>query len=441
MRIAYFSPLRPKASGVSDYSSELIPELIALGLQIDVFIDNGYEVDPAVRELPCVIYPVSDYERQADSLRYDVNLYHMGNNVQYHDYIYRQSLEHPGVVVFHDYALHHLLAERTIAIADRNAYRREIEAQYGPRLAALIPYTLTGVLPPLWEAYSMEFPANKLLLSTMQGAIVHSQFVASRLRADGYRGPVEVVPMLGRASESSGTGALRARESLGIDAADLVFGSFGFLSAAKRPLAILNAFARIRSSLPPFQVFFVGSQVDAVDYAAEVQKRGLQDVVVFTGPVSSGDFADYLAACDVCLNLRYPTQGETSATLIRALAQGKPIITSDIGSFSEYPGDFVRRLPVNGNEVEALCEALLDMASDRRRLVEMGRSAREYALSKHSGARAGRLYTDFLVAVAKISEQARLWRPHVTRLARSHDPGRLDEEIDRLAKSLARSFP
>jgi len=45
----------------------------------------------------------------------------------------------------------------------------------------------------------------------------------------------------------------------------------------------------------------------------------------------------FVAASDIVLNLRYPTVGENSGTLMRALGLGKAVIVSEVGSFSELP--------------------------------------------------------------------------------------------------------
>ena len=44
-----------------------------------------------------------------------------------------------------------------------------------------------------------------------------------------------------------------------------------------------------------------------------------------------------MAACDVLVNLRSPTMGETSGSVIRGLSLGKPLLVSDVGWFSELP--------------------------------------------------------------------------------------------------------
>ena len=38
------------------------------------------------------------------------------------------------------------------------------------------------------------------------------------------------------------------------------------------------------------------------------------------------DFNGMLAACDIVLNLRYPTVGESSGSLLRALGLGKAVL-------------------------------------------------------------------------------------------------------------------
>ena len=73
------------------------------------------------------------------------------------------------------------------------------------------------------------------------------------------------------------------------------------------------------------------------------------------------------------MNLRYPSAGETSGTLIRALEAGKPVAVSDYAQFAEFPDDCVVKIPFDG-EVEALTEFLAgelpDMSAAQRRWLE-----------------------------------------------------------------------
>ena len=64
MKLAYFSPLTPQRSGISDYSEELLPYL-AEGAEITLFVD-GFQ--PMNRELTSR-FEVLDYRRTPSHLR------------------------------------------------------------------------------------------------------------------------------------------------------------------------------------------------------------------------------------------------------------------------------------------------------------------------------------------------------------------------------------
>ena len=87
-----------------------------------------------------------------------------------------------------------------------------------------------------------------------------------------------------------------------------------------------------------------------------------------------------MAACDVLVNLRSPTMGETSGSVIRALSLGKPMLVSDIGWFSEIPDGAALRIPVDEYEVPTIAAAL-ELAADRG--AELGAAAREYVRRDH----------------------------------------------------------
>jgi glycosyltransferase involved in cell wall biosynthesis len=104
-----------------------------------------------------------------------------------------------------------------------------------------------------------------------------------------------------------------------------------------------------------------------------------------------------MAACDVLVNLRYPTMGETSGSVIRALSLGKPLLVSDVGWFSELPGDAVLKVPVDEFEVATL-EAALGFAVDHG--ASLGGAARAYVEREHSLDRVAEAYAAALETAA-----------------------------------------
>src|ERR1039458_7613132 len=70
-----------------------------------------------------------------------------------------------------------------------------------------------------------------------------------------------------------------------------------------------------------------------------IRSLGLSASVRLVGFAPIDDFTGYLSACDIVLNLRYPTVGESSGTLLRAMGLGKAALVSKVGSFREFPDD------------------------------------------------------------------------------------------------------
>ena len=120
MRVAYFSPLPPMRSGIADYSAELLPALAA-HLDLELFVEDGFKVDPAL----AARFPVRGYRAfpaLQEEGRYDAVVYQIGNNVDYHAGIYEMLLRYPGITVLHEYVLHHLVRGMTLVKGDMAGY-------------------------------------------------------------------------------------------------------------------------------------------------------------------------------------------------------------------------------------------------------------------------------------------------------------------------------
>jgi glycosyltransferase involved in cell wall biosynthesis len=109
---------------------------------------------------------------------------------------------------------------------------------------------------------------------------------------------------------------------------------------------------------------------------------------------------ELMASVDVCVNLRHPTMGETSGTTIRSLSLGKPLVVSDVGWFSELPGEAALKIPVDDDEVETL-EAALELLVERDDVRHaMGSAAADLARREHDLGRVADLYAAALEEAA-----------------------------------------
>ena len=121
MRVACFSPLPPRRSGIADYSAALLPAL-ARHVELQVFAEDA--------EAPCGDLCVRRHAEYRPE-QFDIALYQLGNNPD-HIFVYQTALASPGVAVLHEFNLHHLIAEVTIRRGDWDAYLKEVEYNGGP---------------------------------------------------------------------------------------------------------------------------------------------------------------------------------------------------------------------------------------------------------------------------------------------------------------------
>jgi glycosyltransferase involved in cell wall biosynthesis len=363
LKVAYYSPLPPARSGVADYSAMLLPELQR---RLDVEV-----VRPRTR--------LWAHRSAADA---DVALYHVGNDPDHHAWIVEALRRRPGVVVLHDFVLHHLIAGMTIGRRDPDGYLAAMQREAGPVGRMLAHGVIDGLLPPVWERRAHEYPLTGEVLSEATGVIVHSAYVEQRVREHGYGGPVWRIPLAAWPVPPELPDA-------GLPADRLVVGSFGHINPAKRLPQLLEGFTLLRERVPEALLLLVGSVAPSLQVE-------LPESATHLDYVSEDRLWSLLAATDICVSLRYPTMGETSGVAVRALTIGRPQVVSDVGWFSELPDDVAFKVPVDDDEVDVLAARLEQLARDPDLRGAMAAAARSYAESEHDLAHVADAYAAVL---------------------------------------------
>jgi glycosyltransferase involved in cell wall biosynthesis len=181
-----------------------------------------------------------------------------------------------------------------------------------------------------------------------------------------------------------------------------VIGCFGNLNPAKRGPQLLQAFAEVRKKHEDALLVLAGGISSRYDLELQAEEHGLSlgESVVHLGYLDERDIQPFLAGCDILVSLRWPTMGETSASVIRALSAGRPIVVSDVGWFSELPDRVAAKVPVGPAEVETLTAFLDALASDEELRRKMGRAAADYARLEHDLDRVASLYVAALEEAA-----------------------------------------
>jgi glycosyltransferase involved in cell wall biosynthesis/SAM-dependent methyltransferase len=380
MRVAFFSPLPPARSGIADYSEALIESLRPL-VELEIFSSARQVFDPA---------------------RFDIAVYQVGNNA-HHEFVYETALRHAGVVVMHESNLHHLITDLTIRRGDWDAYVAECEYHGGTAARAFAERVRKLEVGPDYEGVAM----TRRLLESARGVIVHSRFMRDEIRAAGFTGPVAVIP---HGAWIPNADRMEYRLRLGLDITTSLIGIFGFLKPYKRIAESLRAFRRLVRVSPNAKMILVGEPHPELQVKDMIRSMGLDANARALGFTPIEEFVGYLAACDIVLNLRYPTVGESSGTLLRSLGLGKAVMVSEIGSFQEFPDDVCLKVPIGAGEEDMIFEYLNLLVSRPEVAQALGARAKSYVATECNWAVVARQYADFLESEASGTE----WRGPMT---------------------------
>ncbi|MBL8236541.1 MAG: methyltransferase domain-containing protein [Bryobacterales bacterium] len=359
----------PAKSGIADYSAVLVDHLRA-----------NAEVET-----------ISSARLGFSAASFDAVFYQIGNN-GYHDFVYETAIAQPGIVVLHESNLHHLLTDLTIRRKDWDAYVEACAYDGGPAAGAFAERVRALEVGPDYEGV----PMLRRLLERSKAVIVHSRAVETDVRRAGFNGPVARIPHGAWLPDGDRMG-FRAR--LGLDEQTPLIGVFGFLKPYKRIAESLRAMRRLVRVRPDVKMILCGEAHPDFPVAELIRGLGLESNVRMMGYVPIEDFTGYISACDIVLNLRYPTVGESSGTLLRSLGLGRAVIVSNVGSFAEFPNGICLKVPVDASEEDSLYEYLNLLVSRPGVARAMGARARQWVADECNWGRVASMYRDFAHAV------------------------------------------
>jgi len=389
MKLAYFSPLLPLRSGISDYSEELLPHL-ARAADITLFVD-GFQ--PSSHEMTSR-FEICDYQKQPDLLKrlesFDAVIYHMGNDHRYHTGIFETMIKYPGILVLHDFSLQDFFFSLAQTRKDMRLYVDEVGACYGESAMKAAGEALASGAIPRIANNRLDFPLNDRLVRTARGVIVHSNWSRQRLASIAPGAFVKMIP-------HHITDAAGSTEWLKTGTPDgtLRIASFGLITPNKGIGRVLRALSSLRAK-HDFRYVLVGEPNEYFDVRALVREHGLEDRVEITGHVDLADFQRHISKTDIAINLRERIIGETSGSLCRIMAAGVPAIVSDAAWFGELPDDAVVKIDMS-RHTDALFEAYLEtLIVDRDLRNQIGANARRYVLAHNDIHKSAEQYLAFI---------------------------------------------
>jgi len=385
-KIALFSPLNPVKTGISDYTEEMLLELEKL-FKIDLYIAPDYE--PENKSLLSGFQVIVFDPLKFDPSEYSGIVYHMGNYYAGHRYIYESMKKFPGIVVLHDYVLQGFYAERFDATGDFSQYQELQVKAYGKTGAEIAKQIADKSRIPIWESdAAFDFPLNEEIIEYAQGIIVHSEFIAHKIRQKTDK-PLAFIPHHGHILKNFDHAEIR--EKLKVNDQELLICSAGFINKNKRYEQILSAL----EELPELRFKYLVAGKDR-GYLLNNYLSGKEDYVIRRDHLPIYDLEGIIAASDICINLRYPTMGESSGSLLRMMGYSKPTLVTNFGSYAEFPDHCVIKIDPDIDEKEMIKRSVYALSEDEDFRVSLGKAAGEYVARECSIKKCAGEYAAFI---------------------------------------------
>ena len=391
-RLALVTPLPPTRSGIADYARDLLP-FVAADFEVEAFVDELHPLLAEGRLGPVPVHAASELRRRFADFQYVV--YQIGNNL-HHRYALELATQFPGVVVLHDLVLHHLYEDVAGREDAWDAYGDALEESYGSVGLGVLRWKRWKLAS---ERENFALPLFEPLAVRSRGLLVHNHAAEAEVvrRLPGV--PVARIPM-GVPLEPE-IDLTAARRRLGLSPEHVVVGSFGLITSLKRLEIVAAALRKAWMTCPGLRLVLVGETSNEARLERLFDPAGLASGRVrHVGYVSAEEYRQWMAATDVAVNLRYPTAGETSASLLRLLGEGKCTLVSAYRQFLEIPADAVVRIPLGEEEESTLVRELVALAGDPARRRRIGDAARSFVAREHSMEAAAREFRSALEAIA-----------------------------------------
>lgn len=377
MKLNWFSPLPPARTAIAAYAAAVLPQLKHYA-EVTVWAEEEAPAADEVRRYRCEAPPWNEIGRA------DVSVYHIGNNTRFHSGIWEISRHHPGIVVLHDARLQEFVVGHAHQRGAPDEYVADMTRYYGQRGRDTAQDLVDGNIPA--QVLVEPYPLTALFVERALGIVVHSD------EAFDLAEPHACGPIL-RTQLPYPLRQCRPPEREWRPPFRLVL--FGFLGD-NRCLDTVLAALRALSKAEDFHLDIYGELHDSHAWAARLVALGLAAHVTLHGFVAANVLEEALDGAHLALNLRHPSRGESSFSLLQAWDHELPVVVMRSGSFEELPGELVALVRPEA-AVDDLLAHLEALRTGPNRYRAMGAAARERLLRLHHPT----VYAERLVRLAE----------------------------------------
>ena len=390
MKISWFSPLPQDHTEIANYTARLLPALNRhFETEIWTSTEDYDEELGGLSGIQAFDYSSMDWKRLNLG---GIPVYHIGNNIHFHGEIIRVAQACPGIVVLHDLAMHETAMNLCLYRGHGRPEYFDILYRHGGKEAVELGRRFLDKREIDTNELSTRYPLFEYVISNARGIITHNPLSIGALRACSPA-PVMYAPLpYVRRSELREPVKRRARAD---EPYRIIM--FGFLGSSNRRLKpFLEAFSSCKCK-DRYHVSIAGKYPEK-DVRQWIRKLSLENHVTTHGFVTEEFLETLLTESDLCINLRWPSRGESSATLLRIWNHSLPAIVTDTDYYSTLPKDAVVTVDP-ANELDDIRTCLDDFANDPAPYFEKGLAARQRLEREHSTDAFAQFLMDFLPMV------------------------------------------
>jgi glycosyltransferase involved in cell wall biosynthesis len=375
LRIGWATPWNAN-SAIAHAASEVAAELARHGHAITVLrTETGDALSLPPRPSPWLVHALAEVPSDHISRAFDVVVAHVGNNYGYHGALIPRLRDLGAVGIFHDAFLADLAAgwaylpggagEQALRCAVREAYGEDGWREDEPFMIAATVLEVARRRPML-----------EWLAPHTVAAVAHADHYAARLRA-ACPGPVEVITLAMEFRDLPPPPPTWSRMTVAV---------IGDANPNKRIDQVILAVAASPVLRRCCRIRVIGSATEEGRERLSAYARTLEiQPPEFTGWVADEELRWQLRDVDVICCLRYPVLEGASASLILALASGRPTLVSNHGCYAEVPDSAVMAC-TPGAEALDVMRHLERLMADPAAGIAMGLRAQAVATRRHSPA-------------------------------------------------------
>ncbi len=370
LKLNWFCPEPPLQTGIAEYSESILPHLVKR-FEVTSFT-NQKEISQSIQSL----LKLSQYNSKEISIKdfkFDsVNIYNIGNNIDFHSDIFEVASRIPGIVILHDSALHHFFSMYFMKQYDGyNQYISVMKKYYG-RHGELdaIQYLRGG---KDIDQMAKIYPLLQLVLEKALAVIVHADLAFNTVK-NLCKVPVYLLDLPVKMPICS------KHKNKNSEKIKLI--SFGYMSTNRRLESILSALSQIQNP-EDFEFHIYGTLWNEKIIKDLIRRYHFENMVFVHGFTDEAILDQKILESDLGINLRNPSMGEASISQLKISSYGLPCIVSNTAWYAIIPDECITKISLD-NEIDDLVRELNSFRLDRSPFLSKGQAALSWVQKNHS---------------------------------------------------------